>query len=210
MTSPNGLGDPTCTLLGMCNPCLLPDSLPSCHTDHTQAQPAAPAAGAPAQNRTPTPDQIRTWAVTAATTIHLPNPAIGVAPDPTVNQWKIVAVGQPLWLSDTTPDTVTSTITQHGITISITARRTRVSFNTGEATISCTTMTPRPATADPRATSPDCGYAYQRKGNRTVTATASWRILWSASGQSGTVAMTRSSSRTLPVRELIAVNVRPS
>jgi hypothetical protein len=134
-----------------------------------------------------------------------------VAPDPSVNQWKIVAVGQPLWLSDTTPGTVTSTITQQGITDGDHRPAHPGEPSTwDEATISCTTMTPRPATADPRATSPDCGYAYQRKGNRTVTATASWRILWSASGQSGTVAMTRASSRTLPVRELIAVNVRPS
>lgn len=201
-----------CDLLG-CDPCALPNTLPECQPAQPQNQPAAPATGGddPAiQQHAPTPDQIRTWAVTAAAAVHLPAPAIGVAPDPEVNQWRIVAVGQPLWLSETAPASVSSRVSQHGITISITARRTRVVFDMGEATITCTTMTARPASADPRATSPDCGYVYQRKGDRTVTATASWQVWWSASGQSGTVEMTRASSRPLPVRELIAVNARPS
>lgn len=158
----------------------------------------------------PTPEQVRRWAISAATSVTLPSPAIGIAPDPSVNKWRIVAVGQPIWLYDPTSPTVSSSASNQGITVTISARREFVSFDMQEKVVRCTTMTRRPVTADPRAKSPDCGYVYQRKGDRTVTATASWVVSWSALGQSGTVPMTRTSSRTLPVRELIAVNVRPS
>ncbi len=158
----------------------------------------------------PTPEQVRTWAVSAATSVRLPVPAIGIDPDPSVNQWRIVAVGQPLWLYDSAATVVSSAASNQGITVSIRATRVAVVFDMQEKVVRCTAMTRRPSTADPRAKSPTCGYVYQRKGDRTVRATASWQISWAAQGQSGTVAMTRASTRQLPVRELLAVNVRPN
>ncbi|WP_217496607.1 hypothetical protein [Acidipropionibacterium jensenii] len=105
---------------------------------------------------------------------------------------------------------MTSSAANQGMSVSISARRTRVRFDMQEKVITCTTMTRRPANADPKAKSPDCGYTYQRKGDRRITATATWQITWHAANQSGTVPMTRTSTRTLPVRELLAVNTRPS
>lgn len=158
----------------------------------------------------PTPEQVRTWAVSAATSVRLPAPAIGIDPDPSVNKWRIVAVGQPLWLYDSAATVVSSAASNQGITVSIRATRVAVVFDMQEKVVRCTAMTRRPSTADPRAKSPTCGYVYQRKGDRTVRATASWQIAWAAQGQSGTVQMTRTSTRQLPVRELLAVNVRPN
>lgn len=198
---------PGCIQFGACETCELPTLSEECRGGLGELEATGDG---PAEATAPTPEEVRRWAISAAASVQLPAPAIGVAPDPSANAWRIVAVGQPLWLVDSAAATVSSSASSQGITVSITARRTAVEFDMGEATIRCTSMTRRPATADPRAKSPDCGYVYQRKGDRTVTATASWLISWSAAGQSGTVSMTRSSSRQLPVRELIAVNVRPA
>lgn len=170
-----------------------------------------PTAAAPAgAGSGPSPAQVRAWAVSAAASVRLPAPSVGVDPDPSVNRWHIVAVGQPLWLYDGSASRVTSTASNGGVTVAITAVRSSVSFDMGESVVRCTSMSRRPASADPRAASPDCGYRYQKRGDRLVTATASWTVSWSALGQSGTLPMTRSASRTLPVRELLSVNVRPS
>lgn len=177
-----------------------------------QSAPKAPARPVPAaaEPAGPSPEQIRAWAISAAASVRLPAPSVGVDPDPSVNQWRIVAVGQPLWLYDNAAATVSSSASNQGITVAITASRGAVTFDMGEGTVRCTSMSRRPAAASPRAASPDCGYVYQRRGDRRVTATASWTVAWSALGQSGTIPMTRSSSRPLPVRELLAVNTRPA
>lgn len=172
-------------------------------------EPTMPAAPVGAGSG-PSAAQVRAWAVSAAASVRLPAPSVGVDPDPSVNRWHIVAVGQPLWLYDGSASRVTSTASNGGVTVAITAVRSSVSFDMGESVVRCTSMSRRPVSADPRAASPDCGYRYQKRGDRLVTATASWTVSWSALGQSGTLPMTRTASRTLPVRELLSVNVRPS
>ncbi|AZP37168.1 hypothetical protein DUY81_04535 [Acidipropionibacterium acidipropionici] len=172
-------------------------------------EPTVPAAPVGAGSG-PSAAQVRAWAVSAAASVRLPAPSVGVDPDPSVNRWHIVAVGQPLWLYDGSVARVTSTASNGGVTVAITAVRSSVSFDMGESVVRCTSMSRRPVSADPRAASPDCGYRYQKRGDRLVTATASWTVSWSALGQSGTLPMTRTASRTLPVRELLSVNVRPS
>ncbi|AXE39032.1 hypothetical protein [Acidipropionibacterium virtanenii] len=172
-----------------------------------EPDPAAAPAGAASG---PSAAQVRAWAISAAASVRLPAPSVGIDPDPSVNRWHIVAVGQPLWLYDGSSARVASTASNQGVTVSITAVRTGVSFDMGEAVVRCTSMTRRPVSAEPRAESPDCGYRYQKRGDRQVRATASWTVSWSALGQSGTIPMTRTASRTLPVRELLSVNVRPS
>ena len=172
-------------------------------------EPTMPAAPVGAGSG-PSAAQVRAWAVSAAASVRLPAPSVGVDPDPSVNRWHIVAVGQPLWLYDGSVARVTSTASNGGVTVAITAVRSSVSFDMGESVVRCTSMSRRPVSADPRAASPDCGYRYQKRGDRLVTATASWTVSWSALGQSGTLPMTRTASRTLPVRELLSVNVRPS
>lgn len=173
-------------------------------------EPTAAAAGPAAAASGPSPAQVRAWAVSAAASVRLPVPSVGVDPDPSVNQWRIVAVGQPLWLYDGSAGRVASTASNGGITVSIVAIRDSVVFDMGESVVRCTSMSRRPVSADPRAASPDCGYRYQKRGDRRVSLTASWTVSWSALGQSGTLPMTRTASRTLPVRELLSVNVRPS
>lgn len=173
-------------------------------------EPDAAAAAPPAPASGPSPAQIRAWAISAAASVKLPAPSVGVDPDPSVNRWNIVAVGQPLWLYDGSSARVSSAASNGGVAVSITAVRNSISFDMGEAVVRCTSMTRRPASADPRAESPDCGYRYQKRGDQQVSATASWTVSWTALGQSGTIPMTRTASRTLPVRELLSVNVRPS
>lgn len=194
-----------CDSAGVCQTCETPAASGLCpgylnDINATGRQEAAP----------PTPEEIRNWAISVATSVRLPAPAVGVDPDPSVNRWRIVAVGQPLWLHDNSVSTVASSAANQGMSVSISARRTGVRFDMQERVITCTSMTRRPANADPKAKSPDCGYTYQRKGDRRITATATWQITWHAANQSGTVPMTRTSTRTLPVRELLAVNTRPS
>lgn len=194
-----------CDSAGVCQTCETPAASGLCpgylnDINATGQQEAAP----------PTPEEIRNWAISVATSVRLPAPAVGVDPDPSVNRWRIVAVGQPLWLHDNSVSTVASSAANQGMSVSISARRTGVRFDMQERVITCTSMTRRPANADPKAKSPDCGYTYQRKGDRRITATATWQITWHAANQSGTVPMTRTSTRTLPVRELLAVNTRPS
>lgn len=140
--------------------------------------------------------------------MRIPAPEIGVAPDPMANEWKMLAVGFPVWITGNQVTEQNASTTQQGITIQMRASAgpTVVDFGDG-TTRTCVTMSPRPPSAPAQAESPDCGHTYQRKGTYTITATTTWTITWSALGQSGTVTMARSNSTTLRVGELTAVLV---
>lgn len=150
--------------------------------------------------------QVESSARAATTSLTVPDALPIIGPDPSVNEWNMVAVGQPIWLWTTGATTLDASSTQNGIAISLTATPASTTFDMGDGhQVTCSAMSVRPAAADPMATSPTCGYRYERKGLHTVTATTSWNINWSALGFNGTLATSRSTTRQLDVGELSSV-----
>lgn len=174
---------------------------------------AAPAAsGAPAAP-TLTVEQlftiVSTTAAQATANLDLPRTPPVVEPDPTANEWKMAAVGQPLWFHTADPDSTGTAVDSNGIAIQITGTRAATTLDFGDGTtLRCTSMTPRPSSAAPMAKSPDCGHTYTRHGTYTITATTTWDVSWQALGFTGTNTQTRTSSTTLDVGQLAAVVVK--
>ena len=144
--------------------------------------------------------------------LQLPTPTPQFGPDPSVNEWKMLAVGYPIWLWTEGPTTVTATESAYGYTFTLRARYRSTTFAMGDNhTRQCTATTPYRKTVEPGTKSPTCGYTYQvaaRDGTYTVTATTHWDVEWSVAGYSGTLPGTHSASRELPIGELQAIRVR--
>ena len=145
--------------------------------------------------------------------LQLPDPTPRFGPDPSVNEWKMAAVGYPLWLWTDGPTTLTSRARAYGITFTLRADWQSTTFDMGDGhQVTCTRTAVYPATTKPGRKSPTCGYTYLAsslpKGNYTVTATTNWRISWSALGQSGTVPGNHTGQWSLPVGELNALVVK--
>lgn len=151
-------------------------------------------------------EDVQSWAVTASATLKLPAPAPVIGPDPMRNEWKMLAVGLPVWVWLPGADTATQSTTTNGIAIRFRAIRGATSVSWGDGAASaCTTMTARPAGAAAMTPSPDCGHTYQRKGTYSVSATSVWTVFWEALGFSGVLYVPRSASTTLPVGALHSV-----
>lgn len=143
--------------------------------------------------------------------LHLPDPTPHFGPDPDANEWKMLAVGYPIWLWTEGPRALTATATHQGLSMTLTAHQTATSFTLGDGhRLSCATTTPYPEhpTSYGRQ-SPSCGYRYATRSrpghDYTVTATTHWRVTWSAGGRTGTLTTTHTGSRTLAVGELQAL-----
>lgn len=150
---------------------------------------------------------------TLVTRIQLPDPTPQIGPDPNVNEWKMAAVGYPLWLWTAGPHTVTDRVRAYGVTFTLRATWVSSHFDMGDGhSITCTTAQPYTKSVRPGAASPTCGYTYLTsslpRGNYTVTATTNWRITWSALGLSGSLPGSFSGTRSLPVGELNALVVK--
>ncbi|MGO4956706.1 hypothetical protein ACTQ49_05445 [Luteococcus sp. Sow4_B9] len=170
------------------------------------AQPGQPAAAAPPP--APVIDVISV-ATTAASQINLPLPAPHLGPEPSVNEWNMLAVGLPVWIWTDDTDTINASVTEQGIPVTLVAHRVRTTVDTGDGTtLTCTSASPRPTDADPMAESPDCGHTWRSPGNPTITATSVWAVEWSALGQAGLITMQRSADRTVEVGELVSVVTR--
>lgn len=149
---------------------------------------------------------------TLVTRVQLPDPTPQIGPDPTVNEWKMAAVGYPLWLWTEGPQTLTSRVQAHGVTFTLRATWVSTTFDMGDGhSVTCTTTRAYTSHVKPGAKSPACGYTYLKsslpEGSYTVTATTSWQINWSALGQSGSLPGAHAGSRSLPVGELNALVV---
>lgn len=158
----------------------------------------------------PSRESVAAIARQAALSMTLPDPDIKVGPEPERNEWDMAVVGYPLWLWTTTPSTMSSSLSESGITLTLDASRRGVVYDMGDGKqVECTTSTPWTPAVKPAAPSPDCGYTYAwpslPKGSYTVTALSVWDVQWSALGYSGTVEVRTSASRQLPVGELQAV-----
>ena len=145
--------------------------------------------------------------------LQLPNPTPRFGPDPSVNEWKMAAVGYPLWLWTDGPRTVSSRVRAYGVTFTLRADWQSTTFDMGDGhRVTCTRTLVYPSNTKPGRKSPACGYTYLTsslpKGNYTVTATTNWRISWSALGQTGSVPGGHSGEWSLPVGELNALVVR--
>ncbi len=150
----------------------------------------------------------------AVATLELPAVDPKVGPDPSINRWNIVPVGQPLWLWHEGRDQITTNVTQQGITIQMTAVRTKTVFEMGNGDkVTCTKMSKwRKPSYLPPPKSPNCGYTYprlpkERGAGFNMTVTAHWTVTWATLGQTGTLPLTRSQVRHMPVGELQAVIV---
>ncbi len=136
-----------------------------------------------------------------------PTPSVG--PPPSINRWKMAAVGYPLWLwVDGTTDPVPVTDSDGPLSVSLDARITSITFTMGDGhTVSCagtgTRWTKAVAAGKP---SPTCGYTYTKpslpKGNYTVTATTHWAVDWNINGTTGTLPYVQNATTTVPVGEL--------
>ena len=173
--------------------------------------------GAPGATAAPRPSrgQVQTLVKTVIAKMQVPKPTIQIGPDPSVNEWKMAVVGYPLWLWTSEAPTQSTTTTEAGITLTLNATRTAVTFDMGDgsAPLTCATATPyrKPASMDRPEPSPDCGYAYQRPSlparSYTVTASAQWSVAWTGAGYSGTLPLELTTQRPLPVGELQSVRV---
>lgn len=156
-------------------------------------------------------EALRPIAIRLATELTLPTPSPTFGPDPSVNEWNMLAVGFPVWLWTDGPRTMTDTASADGFTFTLTARLRSTAFAMGDGrTITCSSMTPYSNRVTAGRPSPDCGHIYQQpslpKGKYTVTATAHWDVAWSVAGLSGTLPVTRTASSQIAIGELSALN----
>ncbi len=143
--------------------------------------------------------------------LHLPDPTPRFGPDPSVNEWKMLAVGYPIWLWTDAPTELSATATHDGLSMTLRAEWTSTSFEMGDGhTVTCTKTTEYPKHPDRYgAPSPTCGYTYQKRSkpghDYTVTASTHWRVSWATGGHSGTLTSTYAGRRMLPIGELQAL-----
>jgi len=144
----------------------------------------------------------------AAARLQLPMTAPGIGPSPNLNEWKMAAVGYPLWLwLDGTTHVGSVRDSVGGLSVSLDARVTDLSFQMGDRhVVHCIGTGRRWSGSVANKKSPVCGYAYQKpslpKGSYTVTAVATWSVRWTVNGQSGVITMPIAGSTQLPVGEL--------
>ena len=171
--------------------------------------------GTPARRLTPArlAISLSTVARTLVTKLQLPDPTPRFGPDPSVNEWKMAAVGYPLWLWTDAPTTVSDRVQAYGITFTLRATWQSTTFDMGDGhQVTCTRTRAYQPSTRPGTKSPACGYTYLTsslpKGNYKVTATTNWQISWSALGRTGSMPGSHSGSWSLPVGELNALVVR--
>lgn len=145
----------------------------------------------------------------ASARIRLTPPKPMVGPPPEINEWKMAAVGYPLWLwteGNLDPAPVSDSVLD--IAVSLDARLESVVFDMGDGhKVRCSSLTTKwTRSVEPGSKSPSCGYAYPRPslpaGSYTITANAVWAIDWNINGTNGTIPFYQSASTELPVGEL--------
>lgn len=138
---------------------------------------------------------------------------IGITPNPDGKG----LVGMPVWMwtarSAETYGPNTATASAGGITVTATAKVTKIGWKMGDgASVTCTKPgTPYKAAYGKRS-SPDCGHRYtqpsstQDAGKYHVEATSTWTIEWTGGGQSGQLTETRDSDVDITVLEAQVLN----
>ncbi|MFD8784442.1 ATP/GTP-binding protein [Kitasatospora sp. NPDC059599] len=155
-----------------------------------------------------------TLAQTIFATMSFDVPEIGTAPD----RGGKGVIGMPVWLwakaSKTSWGPWIESKSAGGLSVSVTAKVTRIDWSMGDGgTRSCTTPG-TPYTPDlGAATSPDCGYRYTSTsagkpgGKFPVSATTTWTVHWEGGGQQGDLpAITKTSTTELTIGEVQVLN----
>lgn len=104
---------------------------------------------------------------------------------------------------------VTDSITEAGVSVTLTARVTGLTWNMGDGgRVSCAkgTAWSEAATGGRNVASPDCGYVYRREGRHTVTVTSDWAVEWAGGGRSGSLPFSLSRSAGVLVGEMQSVH----
>ncbi|GAA5197409.1 hypothetical protein GCM10023322_68610 [Rugosimonospora acidiphila] len=135
----------------------------------------------------PGPQLLADMAVKA---LRLPAPVIRT--NPSVAAQVLIRVPVWLWLDSWGDQTATASVP--GMSVTATARPTRVVWSPGDGTsVACTGAgTPWSAGDDPASASPTCGHTYLSTsagapGNAfTLTAAVTWQVSWAGGGQTGT------------------------
>jgi len=118
-------------------------------------------------------------------------------------------VGMPVWMWVDTPDPhtygpATNTASDGSVTVTINAKVAKTLWEMGDGK-SVTCMTAGTAYQDSygKQMSPECGYSYSKQGTYTIRATTTWDIAWTANtGQSGTIPLTLTATRTVVIGEV--------
>ena len=153
----------------------------------------------------------RAMAIRLVATLRFPAPKPIFGPDPNNNEWKMLAVGFPVWMWTEGPTTVSTSASSSGYTFRMTARWRSTTFHMGDgASVTCTSMTKYSAAVKPGTASPNCGHVYTKpslpKGKYTVRAVADWDVTWSVAGFSGVLPAYNEASASIPIGELVALN----
>lgn len=136
-----------------------------------------------------------------------PRPMIG--PPPSINEWKMAAVGYPMWLwaeGNLDPAPVSDSV--EDISVSLNARLVKIVYDMGDGhKLTCTNVSRAwTRSVTPGTPSPACGYTYQKPslphGKYTITANAVWAVDWQVNGVTGTIPFYNSASTSVPVGEL--------
>ncbi|MEW1655998.1 hypothetical protein [Streptomyces sp. NPDC093707] len=148
----------------------------------------------------------------AVARLKLPQPVIHTSPREDVGQ--VVHVPTWMWVERRTWGPVAASAAVGGVEVTATVRPQRVVWSMGEGgTVVCRGPgTPYSNRFSPKASSPDCGYTYQRASTSVsgkafpVRAQVFWDVEWEGGGRSGVVpGLMMSVERRLVVGEVQAV-----
>ncbi|MFJ5680819.1 hypothetical protein [Streptomyces sp. NPDC093097] len=147
--------------------------------------------------------------------LRLPRPVIRMSPREDLAQ--VVRVPTWMWVERKTWDAVTSSVAVDGMEVTATARPRKAVWSMGDGgSVVCHGPgTPYSVRFDPKASSPDCGYTYQRASVSApgkafrVSVQVVWDVEWKGAGRSGLVpGLEMSAQRQVVVDEVQAIVTR--
>ena len=143
----------------------------------------------------------------ASLELGVPTPVVRLGPDPSWNQWKLLAVGLPIWLWTEGVQPQSAATSAEGIDIQMQAAPGGATVDWGDGTVIwCATMTSKTRYTDPLLMSPDCGHKYEHPGDYTITVTQQWIVDWAALDQKGQLQLQSVGTYpNLPIRNFHAV-----
>ena len=132
---------------------------------------------------------------------------IGIVPEPGPNS--IGLVGMPVWMwvnqpAENTFGPITRSASAGGVTVTATAKVTKIIWTMGDGTtVICTGAGTPYQDSFGKRSSPTCGHTYTKsKADYLVLAHSFWVITWTGGGQSGTINMDFTRTTTIHVGEL--------
>ena len=143
----------------------------------------------------------------ASATLPLKAPGLGTGPTSEINGLEIdTAVGYPVWLwSEGNTDKVGASDSDGDLKVEISAAIASVVYTMGDGTtLTCGTGT-KWSKGQAGKPSPTCGHTYEKMGTYMITATTTWNADWAAAGETGSIELTRTTTRSYRVGEIQAL-----